>query len=127
MLKLKLYCDWYHNKTVMSRGGSRIFSRGGADFQKNFENLDDLFFRSYQRGDPLGRQGVESLRTGERPRPPPPPPPPPPPLPNPPLVMRVFQKNVFCSVFIKKVKFSANQCVPRGPAQVRVPPRTFPC
>ena len=26
------------------RGGSRIFSRGGADFQKIFENFDDLFF-----------------------------------------------------------------------------------
>ena len=26
------------------RGGSRIFSRGGAEFQKNFENFDDHFF-----------------------------------------------------------------------------------
>ena len=26
------------------RGGSRIFSRGGADFKKKFENFDDLFF-----------------------------------------------------------------------------------
>ena len=32
---------------VAARGGSRVFSRGGgADFQKKFENLDDLFFRS---------------------------------------------------------------------------------
>ena len=29
---------------VLRRGGSRIFSRGGADFQKIFENFDDLFF-----------------------------------------------------------------------------------
>ena len=33
----------------ISRGGSRIFSRGGggggfADFQKIFQNFDDLFF-----------------------------------------------------------------------------------
>ena len=28
------------------RGGSRVFSRGGADFQKTFENFDDLFYRS---------------------------------------------------------------------------------
>ena len=33
-----------HNK-IVSRGGSRIFSRGGggADFQKIFQNFDDLF------------------------------------------------------------------------------------
>ena len=29
---------------LSTRGGSRIFSRGGADFQKIFENFDDLFF-----------------------------------------------------------------------------------
>ena len=30
---------------VGGRGGSRIFSRGGgADFQKIFQNFDDLFF-----------------------------------------------------------------------------------
>ena len=28
---------------ILNRGGSRIFSRGGADFQKKFENFDDLF------------------------------------------------------------------------------------
>ena len=32
------------NYTATSRGGSRIFSRGGADFQKIFQNFDDLFF-----------------------------------------------------------------------------------
>ena len=32
---------------IILRGGSRIFSRGvGVDFQKKFENFDDLFFRS---------------------------------------------------------------------------------
>ena len=33
-------------KRILFRGGSRIFSRGGADFQKIFENFVDLFFRS---------------------------------------------------------------------------------
>ena len=28
---------------AMDRGGSRIFSREGADFQKNFENFVELF------------------------------------------------------------------------------------
>ena len=65
----------------MVRGGSRILSRGGGGggFSKNF---DDLFFRSakngflkkYQRGDPLGRQGVESLRGASAPPLNPPPP-----------------------------------------------------
>ena len=36
-----------HRTTIITRGGSRIFSRGGgADFQKIFQNFDDLFFRS---------------------------------------------------------------------------------
>ena len=29
---------------LTARGGSRIFSRGGADFRKIFQNFDDLFF-----------------------------------------------------------------------------------
>ena len=29
---------------IRIRGGSRIFSMGGADFQKEIENVDDLFF-----------------------------------------------------------------------------------
>ena len=33
------------NYLLCVRGGSRIFSRGGGtDFQKNFQNFDDLFF-----------------------------------------------------------------------------------
>ena len=31
-------------EVIGTRGGSRIFSRGGADFQKIFQNFDDLFF-----------------------------------------------------------------------------------
>ena len=34
------------NYVTEHRGGSRIFSRGGADFQKIFQNFHDLFFRS---------------------------------------------------------------------------------
>ena len=34
------------NKVAELRGGSRVFSKGGgADFQKNFANFVDLFFR----------------------------------------------------------------------------------
>ena len=34
-------------RMITSRGGSRIFSRGGgADFLKIVENFDDFFFRS---------------------------------------------------------------------------------
>ena len=35
-----------HVSTLEYRGGSRIFSRGGADFQKFFENFVNLFVRS---------------------------------------------------------------------------------
>ena len=37
-------------KWGVNRGGSRIFSRGGggADFQKIFQNFDDLFFKVHQ-------------------------------------------------------------------------------
>ena len=31
---------------IMEPGADLGFSRGGADFQKKFENFDDLFFRS---------------------------------------------------------------------------------
>ena len=33
------------NKVAELRGGSRVFSKRGADFQKNFANFVDLFFR----------------------------------------------------------------------------------
>ena len=36
-------CHMIGYTMLICRGGSRIFSRG-ADFQKKFENFDDLFF-----------------------------------------------------------------------------------
>ena len=40
--EISLDAQFAHASQV--RGGSRIFSRGGADFQKTFENFVDLFF-----------------------------------------------------------------------------------
>ena len=40
---MSMFCATMH---VRIRGGSRIFLRGEADFQKIFQNFDDLFFRS---------------------------------------------------------------------------------
>ena len=37
-------CACLHMNAHRYRGGSRIFSRGGADFRKIFQNFDDLFF-----------------------------------------------------------------------------------
>ena len=38
------YVEWAAVGTHDIRGGSRILSRGWADFQKEIENFDDLFF-----------------------------------------------------------------------------------